>query len=387
MNVAIIGAGPAGLAAIRHCLEEDVKCVAYEQEGFIGGLRTNLPKELMEFENYPYKPSEEHYITQQEVLDYLHQFAKDFNLFPHIKLNHQVIWVEPLYNGKWSVKVRNTQTDEVTEKIFDGVLLCNGHYTDPFTPFIPGTDRFKGNIIHSQRYRRSDVYKGKRVLVIGGSFSGIDISRLVALEAEKVYLSVNDEKKKSKEKNVINKPVVERFEDHRAIFVDGTEVEIDDVIFCTGYNYNFPFLSEKCQLTIDDNWVKPLYKHLINIEYPSMAIINVTFIVCPFPLFSIQIRFYLALLKGHFKVSKEEMYDDYNQDIIKRIEKKVPNRRAHYIGDQQLEYFEDLAVVANIRRIPRVLGKIFKFFLVHIDKKPAFKILNDEEYEPFFCVT
>lgn len=37
MKIAIIGAGPGGLAALRHCLYEQHECTAFEKTDKIGG--------------------------------------------------------------------------------------------------------------------------------------------------------------------------------------------------------------------------------------------------------------------------------------------------------------------------------------------------------------
>lgn len=43
----------------------------------------------------------------------------------------------------------------------------------------------------------------------------------------------------------------------------------------TGYIFSFPFLSVDCGLSLEDKFlVTPLYKHLININYPTMAIVG-----------------------------------------------------------------------------------------------------------------
>nr|XP_053628201.1 uncharacterized protein LOC128685584 isoform X2 [Cherax quadricarinatus] len=58
-----------------------------------------------------------------------------------------------------------------------------------------------------------------------------------------------------------------------------------------GYLFAFPFLSEECGITVEDNVVKPLYKHIINTKYTSMAFIGIPFRVCNFPLFDFQDMF------------------------------------------------------------------------------------------------
>lgn len=57
-----------------------------------------------------------------------------------------------------------------------------------------------------------------------------------------------------------------------------------------GYLYSFPFLSMECGITVDDNYIQPLFKHCINIKYPTMALIGMPYLVHP-PLISyLQVR-------------------------------------------------------------------------------------------------
>lgn len=43
-----------------------------------------------------------------------------------------------------------------------------------------------------------------------------------------------------------------------------------------GYNYTFPFLSVDSGIHVDSNFVQPLYKHIFNIEHPTMAFFGIT---------------------------------------------------------------------------------------------------------------
>lgn len=63
-------------------------------------------------------------------------------------------------------------TSSVQSEVFDALLVCNGHYTEPRLPDIPGAEQFPGLLMHSHNYRRPDGFKGQHVAVIGGSFSG-----------------------------------------------------------------------------------------------------------------------------------------------------------------------------------------------------------------------
>lgn len=75
---------------------------------------------------------------------------------------------------------------QTTSFIYDAVMICTGHYNDPFVPIIPGANRFIGGVIHCHSYRNTKPYQNKKVLVIGAGPSGIDISIKLAPVAEKV---------------------------------------------------------------------------------------------------------------------------------------------------------------------------------------------------------
>ena len=73
-----------------------------------------------------------------------------------------------------------------TSDVFDAVVVCNGHYSVPRRPALPGAARFPGRVLHSHSYRENAAYAGLRVVVVGASASGEDISREIALVADKV---------------------------------------------------------------------------------------------------------------------------------------------------------------------------------------------------------
>jgi cation diffusion facilitator CzcD-associated flavoprotein CzcO len=69
---------------------------------------------------------------------------------------------------------------------FDAVVVCNGHYSLPRRPDLPGAGSFPGKLLHSHSYRDNAPYAGLTVVVVGASASGEDISREIALVADKV---------------------------------------------------------------------------------------------------------------------------------------------------------------------------------------------------------
>lgn len=54
------------------------------------------------------------------------------------------------------------------------VMAC-GYVGEPYVPKFEGQDMFKGAILHSSTFPGGDVFKGKRVVVIGAGNSSADI--------------------------------------------------------------------------------------------------------------------------------------------------------------------------------------------------------------------
>lgn len=65
------------------------------------------------------------------------------------------------------------------------------------------------------------------------------------------------------------KPNIERFPAGRTVrFVDGSEEEIDLVVYCTGYRISFPFLDPRVFSARDNRM--PLYRRVVSVEQPGL---------------------------------------------------------------------------------------------------------------------
>ena len=88
--------------------------------------------------------------------------------------------------GQWNVTTRNLSTKHTETRTFDGVMVCTGVYANPHVPEFPGQHSFKGKIMHSHRYRTSEGFEGKRVLIIGIGNTAGDIAVDLSMVASKV---------------------------------------------------------------------------------------------------------------------------------------------------------------------------------------------------------
>ncbi|KAL3286893.1 hypothetical protein HHI36_001380 [Cryptolaemus montrouzieri] len=383
MRVAIIGGGAAGLSSARHVKEDGHECEIFEMAAQVGGtwvytddvgtdkygfpvysamyqgLRTNLPKEVMGFPDFPIPEQQKSYLTQAEILDFLNDYVKNFGLEPMIRTNHMVIDIRPLDNNIWQVTTIYKPTNTKIVKEFDSVIICNGHYNEPIIPNIKGQENFNGQIFHSHKYRSPKPFTGLRVLVVGAGPSGLDMALHISKVAEKVVLS-HHVKEVENVSFVEQKPDVYRILDGTVVeFVDGSCCPFDCILFCTGFKYNFPFLHESCGITITDNHIEPLYKHMIHIERPTMCFIGIPFNVCAFQMFDLQARFFCKYLNGSMELpSKDRMINDTEQDMQARWEKGYTRRQAHMMGPDQQKYYDDLAKMANTKPIAPVIIKL-----------------------------
>lgn len=90
--------------------------------------------------------------------------------------------------------------------------------------------------------------------------------------------------------SVIQVPGIEKVEGNIIFFTDGSSISVDAFIYCTGYSIQFPFLDETCGISVDDNYVFPIYKHTININQPTMCFLGINSYVITFPMFNVKVN-------------------------------------------------------------------------------------------------
>ncbi|NXN19893.1 FMO4 monooxygenase, partial [Indicator maculatus] len=211
-RVAVIGAGVGGLASIKCCLDEGLEPTCFERSEDIGGVWhymdttdsrgvsvyrsviTNTSKEMSCFSDFPFPEDFPNYLHHSLVLEYFGMYAQHFDLLRHIRFKTTALSVRKspdfTASGQWEVV---TETDGIQElHIFDAVMVCTGHYQEPYLPLasFPGINsRFKGQYLHSQEYRDVEAFRGKRVLVVGIGNTGGDLAVELSRVAAKVYLS------------------------------------------------------------------------------------------------------------------------------------------------------------------------------------------------------
>eukprot|EP00569_Conticribra_weissflogii_P000633 CAMPEP_0171354408 /NCGR_PEP_ID=MMETSP0878-20121228/44693_1 /TAXON_ID=67004 /ORGANISM="Thalassiosira weissflogii, Strain CCMP1336" /LENGTH=670 /DNA_ID=CAMNT_0011860381 /DNA_START=246 /DNA_END=2258 /DNA_ORIENTATION=+ len=389
IKIAVIGGGAAGLASARACLranqllsqssklqnndderdddENDMlEVTIFESRRYFGGiwryddagdegkrmktkdrpmyrnLRTNLPKELMAFREFPWilddndfgdvvndggdtgsghesPPPPPSYVTHRQVADYLDKYAKHFGIEKYVRFgcrvtqltvltedenkkveemttavdekkegsNHGEMQSTPSFYSCWpsislewtTVTYEHVNGNDPTPRMqthretFHHALICNGHYSLPSFPPIPGLRNFSGRILHAIEYDDPLDFKGQTVVCIGARASGADIAKEIGGVAAEVFLSDSGcerwEEFGTKGENVVKRvPRTSWIDDEGGVHFssstssgkdDGVSTRnkqewvaknVDTLIFCSGYDYDFPFINEKSNLEL-----------------------------------------------------------------------------------------------------------------------------------------
>ena len=187
-RLALIGAGPMGLAAAKLLSEHGIGFQGFELNGDVGGLwdidgpRSTMyetahlisSKRMTEFTDFPMRDEVAEYPSHREMKRYFREFAERFDLYRHYRFGAEVLSCEPLGASGEGWRVTWRDKDGEHEAVFAGVLIANGTLSTPNMPRFEG--EFTGELIHSAAYREPEQFKGKRVLVVGAGNSGCDIA-------------------------------------------------------------------------------------------------------------------------------------------------------------------------------------------------------------------
>ncbi|KAJ5905160.1 Monooxygenase [Penicillium subrubescens] len=196
IKVAIIGAGPGGLVALKTLLEsstpeQQIEACLFEAESDIGGTfnyrsyqnaELVSSKQLTTFSDHRLPLDSPDHISLPEYVDYLRSYVAKFNLDAHIKLNSPVVRVERLPEGsEWKHRVSYTNradANEKKERTYDcsHIAVCTGLHVEPNIPTIPGIEHIKGDVFHSSLYKDRSQVAGRNVLILGCGETAMDIA-------------------------------------------------------------------------------------------------------------------------------------------------------------------------------------------------------------------
>ncbi|MGB0963947.1 MAG: flavin-containing monooxygenase [Mycobacterium sp.] len=185
LRIAVIGAGPAGLAAGHELLAHGfTNFTIFEKSDAVGGtwhlhtypgLACDVWAHAYTFSYRPNPDWTANFVEQPEIESYLQQCASEFGLDSHIRLNTRITAAQYCDTGVWQLK---SEAGESLE--FDVVINAMGNQHTPRYPSVPGIDDFEGASFHGTRWDHSVELEGKRVVVVGSAASAVQIVPEVA---------------------------------------------------------------------------------------------------------------------------------------------------------------------------------------------------------------
>lgn len=198
LDVAIVGAGFAGLFALQRVRNLGLMVHTFEAAHGIGGTwywnrypGARCDVESLEY-SYQFSPElqqdwewTERYASQPEILRYLNHVADRFSLRPNIQLKTRINsahFDEP--NRHW---VLYTATgDRITAR---WLIMATGCLSHPYKPNLPGLDQLAGELYHTGEWPHETVnFVGKCVGIIGTGSSGIQCIPPIAQQADQLFV-------------------------------------------------------------------------------------------------------------------------------------------------------------------------------------------------------
>jgi len=377
-RVAVIGAGPSGLAVLRAFQtakangDEIPEIVCFEKQDNWGGLwnytwRTGLdqygeavhgsmyrylwsngPKEGLEFADYSF---EEHfgkqiasYPPRSVLFDYIEGRIKKTEVRDWIKFSTAVKNVEQSDDG-FTVTTCDLTTSKTNVGYFDHVIVCSGHFSTPNMPSFDGFERFPGRILHAHDFRDATEFQGKDVLLIGTSYSAEDIgSQCWKYGAKSITVSHRTAAMGYDwPANWEEVPLLTKVDGQTAYFKDGSSKTIDAIILCTGYLHYFPFMEDKLRLvTANRLATADLYKGVAFINNPKIHYIGMQDQWFTFNMFDAQAWWSRDVIMGRIDLPTQEvMISDVNDRMAREDAGQDDYDAIWYQGDYVKELIDE----------------------------------------------
>lgn len=287
-DVVVIGAGQAGLAMGYYLKQTELSFLIIDKGSEIGeswknrydSLTLFTPRTYSSLPGLALQGEEKQYPTKDEIRNYLSLYAKNFSL--PIQLNISVTKLD-----KEEDRFRlDTSQGEFQSK---NVVVATGPFIDPYIPEF--SQHLSENILqlHSSQYKNPSQLQDGTTLVVGGGNSGAQIAVELSHERE-VYLSVGlplrflpqdigtksifwwfdklgvlkanvnskvgqfikkkpdpifgfELKSQLKNGKIIRKPRVTSADKNRLAFTDGSNLEVSNVIWSTGFRSDYSWIN------------------------------------------------------------------------------------------------------------------------------------------------
>ena len=285
LDVAVIGAGQAGLAAghalgqrtgLRYLLLDANERAGGSWPHYYDSLTLFSPARFSALPGLRFPAPPDHYPSRDEMAAYLRLYAEHFRI--PVRGRARVTSIESTAEGSFSIHLAGG--DDIRAR---AVIAATGGFGRPHIPRLPGMDEYGGRITHVHDYRNPAPFAGQRILVVGAGNSAIQVAVELADHAAVTIASRTPLRFRSQRPlgvdlhywisgtgierligrgktattpilddgtyaraiasaNPGSRPMFQSFTRDGVIWADGAAERIDAVILATGYEPNLTFL-------------------------------------------------------------------------------------------------------------------------------------------------
>ncbi|KAK1465741.1 hypothetical protein CMEL01_11733 [Colletotrichum melonis] len=349
----------------------------YSQTPIYHSLTTNVPDIAMSFSDsrFAYGPFAPHWIPRQYIENYFSLHKTDSILVLNTTVEDVTRIPAKDRPEQWRLTLRKfdaaRNVDVWWQEVFDAVVFANGHYSVPYVPHVKGLDeyikKFPGRVVHSKTYRTPQPYTGKKIVTIGNSASGHDVTEeLVQTVRTPVYQSRRSKSRWDGDEpppGIAWKPIIKEFRlDGRVIFEDDSYLDdVDHIIYCTGYKPSYPFWNSEANggRALYDYKSGKLIKtfwHTFFQDFQTLGIVGMPRVLT-FRSFEYQAIALARVFSGRESVAlpsleEQERWEREREELVEK-----EGRKFHDIAWETGETFEWLNWLFRVAGLPTLRGK------------------------------
>lgn len=203
-DVIIIGAGLSGIGAGYHLKQKcpEKSFLILEARERLGGtwdlfrypgIRSDSDMYTMGYSFSPWL-GEKALADGPSILQYINDVADDNDIRKHILCSHKAVEVSfSSVTCWWTLKtehITNTGEKETVPFTCSFIFNCSGYYDydGGYAPHFPDQERFKGLIVHPQKWPEDLDYRDKRVVIIGSGATAVTLLPAMAETARHVTM-------------------------------------------------------------------------------------------------------------------------------------------------------------------------------------------------------